>query len=78
MPYTVDDSVFPVCCSGLSAWAQNMIKGKIEFIKSLEDPRAAGGRYGAKWAYPIGKFHIICRIDDDAKAIKILSIVSIA
>ena len=78
MPYAVDDSVFSACCAGFSQWAQSMVRGKIETIKNLENPRAAGGKHGGKWAYPVGKFHIICRIDDDKKLITILSIVSIA
>jgi mRNA-degrading endonuclease RelE of RelBE toxin-antitoxin system len=55
-----------------------MIQGKIEDIKLLEAPRDAGGRRGDKWAYPVGKFPIICRIDDDNRVVTILAIVSIA
>jgi len=77
MPYTVDDSIFPDCCAGFSPWAQNLIREKIEAIKALENPRSAGGKYGGKWTYPVGKFHIICNLDDDKRLIKILSIVSI-
>ena len=78
MPYAVDDSVFPACCSGFSLWAQGLIREKIEAVKTLENPRAAGGKFAGKWAYPIGKFHIICHIDDDKMVVKILSVVSIA
>ena len=78
MPYAVDDSVFFACCPDFPRWAQGVIREKIEAVKTLENPRAAGGKYGGKWAYPVGKFHIICHIDDDERLVKILSIVSIA
>jgi len=78
MPYAVDDAVFSACCSGFSLWAQGLIREKLAAVKELESPRAAGGRYGDKWAYPVGKFHIICHIDDDARLVKVLAVVSIA
>jgi len=78
MPYAVDDSVFSARRASFQPWAQGVILEKIEAIKTLENPREAGGRYGGKWAYPIGKFHIICHIDDDNRVVKILSVVSIA
>jgi mRNA-degrading endonuclease RelE of RelBE toxin-antitoxin system len=52
-----------------------MLHQKIEEIRRLENPRSLGGAYCGKWGYPVGKFHVICQIDDVQRIVTIKTLV---
>lgn len=50
-----------------------------ERLSQLDDPRSIGGalqgaRFGEFWKYRVGSFRLICKIQDDRRAVLVLRI----
>lgn len=77
MAYHVDDTMIFANDSGLPSWARSFVRQKITAIRQVEDPRCLGGCYRGKWAYPVGKLHLIADIDDEKQIVTLLKILKL-
>ncbi len=79
MAYAVDDAAMWADAKTAEApqWIQKAAKEKIDWLRTLPNPRKAGGKFMGRWLYPFGKFQLLCRIDDTAQTVFVLKIVQI-
>lgn len=75
-PYAVDDSQLweDHRTPSYKEWVHEVAKQKIAIIKTLQNPRNAGGKYRTYWVYPCGKMQLVCRIDDEQRIVFVLRI----
>lgn len=79
MPYAVDDSALWADTKTAEApqWMQTAAKEKIDWLKTLPNPKKAGGKCMGRWLYPLGKFQLLCCIDDTQHTVFVLKIVQL-
>jgi mRNA-degrading endonuclease RelE of RelBE toxin-antitoxin system len=75
-PYSVDDSALSDIFhrKKIPRPVQKMLRQKIEEIRCLTNPRSSGGKYNNKWGYIVGKYHLVCTIDDINRIVTIKTV----
>lgn len=77
MSYEVDESQLWAGNGNWQKWVIQLVKEKIREIKLLDNPYSQGGEYRGKWAYPVGKLHIIAEIDDNILSVKLVKLIKL-